>query len=213
MSFLKKLEKGAKKAGKKASKSAKKAGKSIGKGTKSAVKAVKKGAKGADIKEAQKALKKKLKVDVKIDGQFGPKMEDLIKQAQKKAKIKQTGIMDEKTQAWLGMSKAIAAAAISIDSAAEAAGDTLAALAGKTTFLKPLQAQYNQSKKMKAELEKRLAKVATLLTKAADDAQVAQMVVAIIHAEIKVITTILETMIRTQQEGVKLLTKVDKMAG
>lgn len=208
MSFMKDLKKGAKKAAKGAKKGAKKAGKGVKKGVKKAakstVKTVKKGAKGSNIKDAQKALKKKLKVDVKIDGQFGPKMEGLIKQAQKKAKIKQTGVLDAPTQAWLGIIEWLD----TIQDLAEEAADEFVVT---KVLIKPLQAKFAELAKKREELRKQLIKLGKCIEKAVDDAQLATML-SIIVTIITVIVTIIVSIV-TLGAGVGVIAgKAHKLA-
>ena len=66
-----------------------------------AFKMFKKGASGGAVKDAQKALAKRLKTNIKGDGKFGPATEEHIKAFQKKSRLKADGLLGPKTMAAL----------------------------------------------------------------------------------------------------------------
>lgn len=66
-----------------------------------AFKVFKKGTSGGMVKDAQKALAKRLKTKIKGDGKFGPATEEHIKAFQKKFRLKTDGLLGPKTMAAL----------------------------------------------------------------------------------------------------------------
>ncbi len=132
-----------------------------------AFKMFKKGASGGIVKDAQKALAKRLKTKIKGDGKFGPATEEHIKAFQKKSRLKADGLLGPKTLAAL---------------MPDTADGKNAALKGQTKLLKKIKSDVSNVRKLKAQYDKELAKLEAGIAKASDDADLGQMMMLQLQA-------------------------------
>ena len=123
---------------------------------------LKKGASGATVKAAQRALAKRLKLDIEPDGKFGPTTEEHVRAFQKKHKLKVDGILGPKTMA-----------ALMPASATGGAG----AGSGQTKSVKKLRSDLAKLRKLKGRHNKELARIQAGIAKAGDDAELVQMLI------------------------------------
>ncbi len=158
-----------------------------------AFKMFKKGASGGIVKDAQKALAKRLKTKIKGDGKFGPATEEHIKAFQKKSRLKADGLLGPKTLAAL---------------MPDTADGKNAALKGQTKLLKKIKSDVSNVRKLKAQYDKELAKLEAGIAKARDDADLGQMMMLQLQASMqktKKIIQSLSAMLKSFQASINLI--------
>lgn len=126
---------------------------------------------GDDVKSVQLFLKKKMKSKIKVDGKYGPEMEEAVRAFQEKNKLKADGVIGPKTFAMISKQGGEAPGAES----GKGDGGPVAAGKGETKLLKDLRQQLDHTRRSVENLLKVMDQADKEVGAARDDSQLVKV--------------------------------------